>query len=276
MGLTEFQDFWIKPDGTQVRIMSYTCNNATNDIDFYNTVDRHYHKNLANQIYSYLNYNTATATVNHKYDAGGGYYFDWNYSNQGLQLLMPAVPISFAQANQVALPTMLNTQTYTQFTKEVLVNGGLLKGNDGIYCGGNFGHNIYPNVTPFHVGSAGTFDSTLKIADFKFNSLNPSNGLFTHNLNYDGTDIKYISYGYGGYMQFATGSINFYGAGIGNAGTVAAGSTLFVLSPTRVTMPKIADASNEFADNAAASAAGLTAGMLYRTGSIVKIVVAAP
>lgn len=38
LGLTEFHDFWIKPNGEQVRLKSYTMFNETGQVDFYHSV----------------------------------------------------------------------------------------------------------------------------------------------------------------------------------------------------------------------------------------------
>lgn len=43
--LVEMHDFYVNPSGKQYRLRSYTISTATDDIDYYNTISRHYWKN---------------------------------------------------------------------------------------------------------------------------------------------------------------------------------------------------------------------------------------
>ncbi|WP_294309570.1 hypothetical protein [uncultured Chryseobacterium sp.] len=55
-------------------------------------------------------------------------------------------------------------------------------------------------------------------------------------------------------------------------GTNAPAAKLHVVKSSSDLTPAIISGCNEYADNAAASAAGLPAGALYRTGDILKVV----
>lgn len=54
LGLTESHEYYIHPGGTQVRLKSYTINNATGYVDFYHTTNNFYLRQPANPDFIYL------------------------------------------------------------------------------------------------------------------------------------------------------------------------------------------------------------------------------
>jgi hypothetical protein len=122
-GLTEFHDWWIKPNGTQIRLKSYTINNNNDDVDFYHTVSRIYFKNPSN-----------VANVWRTIEPGGDVFRNVNnitythFVNAGGMGLQPSATGTNYYLNTnwdgVYLPGLNSFATYNQITKSTYPNAG--------------------------------------------------------------------------------------------------------------------------------------------------------
>ncbi|MEJ7735777.1 MAG: hypothetical protein WKF97_00005 [Chitinophagaceae bacterium] len=120
-GFTEMHDFWIKPSGEQVRLMSYTLNNGSGDVDFYNTISRHYIKDPLNKSRIWYSLDQGPTNVKQVFEADNGISYAWSYDNQGIQLSAPGNTSLYLNApNTTHLQSLSSTHNFTEFSQQVL------------------------------------------------------------------------------------------------------------------------------------------------------------
>ncbi|MEJ7740286.1 MAG: hypothetical protein WKF97_22930 [Chitinophagaceae bacterium] len=120
-GFTEMHDFWIKPDGVQLRLRSYTLNNGSGDVDYYHTVSRQYMKDPLNTSRIWYTLDQGPTDVKQLFEPINGRAYAWLYENDGIQLSMPAyTTLNLSNSFITHLPSFLSHQEYNEFFKDAL------------------------------------------------------------------------------------------------------------------------------------------------------------
>lgn len=137
LGLTEHHTFWIRPDGHQTRLASYTIDNLLNYVDYYQTLSHDYLKSpIDDHVYKSTNLG-ANGEVIESF-SGQGSDYQWTYDVQGLQLTTASgKPFFFRGPLYVEMPggTIFH-QKYVQFDRPVIFNGGVTFKHKVIFEGG--------------------------------------------------------------------------------------------------------------------------------------------
>lgn len=132
LGLTEHHTFWIRPDGHQTRVASYTINNALNDIDYYQTLSRNYQKApYDDHVYHAIHLGTNGDVI--ESFSGPSFDYQWTYDSHGVQLTSNnGKPFYFRGPLYIEMPggTIFH-KNYIQFAKQaafdqpVIFNAGV-------------------------------------------------------------------------------------------------------------------------------------------------------
>lgn len=124
LGLTEYHTFWITPQGKQVRLESYTINNAIGDIDHYNIHSRYYDKSPVDEHIYHGRWLGVNGDVLEAF-SGPGWDYQWTYDSQGVQLTsVSGRPFYFRGPLYIEFPGgNIFHKKYVQFTTQVVFDG---------------------------------------------------------------------------------------------------------------------------------------------------------